>query len=309
MRKAVDSALAQRGDFRLRIVVVDDASPIPAREELGDLLSQQPDRFILVEQKNAGCYPASNTALDHVPAGTDCVAFLDSDDVWTADHVGNAVWALDQGYDLYFSDFYQLNQTVTAFNRAKRIDVARHPRIHSSQPIHEFRADMFDQILRGNILGTSTIVYDWHKFSTLRYLEDFRHTGAEYILWLNLAMRCQKIAFSSAPETTYGGGVNIYSEAAWGSEKYLSVRHDEIKYKQHILAHLPVSAGQAEFLRGMIRQSRANFARGYWHGLLRGKLSGRMLSRQVRLDPATLGALLVAPARIALNRGNHRASS
>ena len=223
LRKAVISALGQKGDYRMEIVIVDDESPIPARTELADLLPQHSDKFIIVEQKNAGCFPAGNTGLNHVSSDSDYIAFLDSDDEWFEGHLEHAVWALDQGYDLYFSDFYQLNQTVTAFNRAKRIDVEKHPRIHSSKPIHEYRGDMVDQIIRGSILGTSTIVYNRKTFAETRYLENYKHTGPEYIFWIQLALRSKKIAFSSAPECQYGGGVNIFSESGWGTDKFLSV--------------------------------------------------------------------------------------
>jgi succinoglycan biosynthesis protein ExoW len=57
----------------------------------------------LVKQENAGCFAACNAALDNMGADTDYVAFLDSDDEWFDEHLANALIALDQGYDLYFS--------------------------------------------------------------------------------------------------------------------------------------------------------------------------------------------------------------
>jgi len=154
--KAVRSVLRQKGEFDVRIVIVDDGSPISAREELQELLPQYSQFLDIREQKNAGCYPASNTALDGVSEDTDFVAFLDSDDEWTESHLGHAVGALEKGYDFYFSDFYQLNQQVSAFERGKRIKVGDHKKIHATEPIHEFGGNMFDQIIKGNILGTST---------------------------------------------------------------------------------------------------------------------------------------------------------
>src|SRR5262250_1591325 len=108
LRKAALSALSQRGQFSIHLIIVDDGSPIDANDELGDLLSEHRSKITLVKQKNAGCYPASNTALDHVPEDTDFVAFLDSDDEWTECHLEHATWALQRDYDFYFSDFYQL---------------------------------------------------------------------------------------------------------------------------------------------------------------------------------------------------------
>lgn len=295
LRKAVVSALKQKGDYRMEIVIVDDESPIPAQSELADLLPQHSDKFIIVEQKNRGCFPAGNTGLNHVSPDADYIAFLDSDDEWFDGHIAHAVWALEQGYDLYFSDFYQLNQAVTAFNRAKRIDVQKHPRIHPTEPIHEYKGDMVDQIIRGNIFGTSTIVYNRKTFQEVRYLEDYKHTGPEYIFWLHLALRSDKIAFSSAPECRYGGGVNIFSESGWGTDKYLSVRHDEIKWKRHILERLPLAQEQVCLVRTRIRESRLNFARGLVHNLLHNrKVSRELLLRQWQLDPLTIPSTIWA---------------
>lgn len=303
LEKAVRSALNQRGEFDLKIVIVDDGSPISAIEELGSLLSQHSEVFDVRTQTNAGCYPASNSALDCVSEDTDIVAFLDSDDEWSEAHLRRAVWAIEQGYDFYFSDFYQLNQQVSAFERGKRINIRDHRRIHPTEPIHEFAGSMFDQIIKGNILGTSTIVYDYRKFKDLRYLTDFNHTGAEYILWLNMAERGQRIAFSSEPECRYGGGVNIYSESAWGTNKYLSVRYDEIRYRKHILGHFSLTEDQKTCLRLKNVESRRNFAKGFWHNVLHRQLGvGAMLLKHIKADPQTLPHLLAEPPRILLGK-------
>ena len=55
---------------------------------------------------------------------------------------------------------------------------------------------MVDQIITGNIIGTSTVVYNYKKFRDLRYLQNFKHTGPEYIFWISLAAGSEKIAFS-----------------------------------------------------------------------------------------------------------------
>lgn len=299
LEKAVRSVLNQKGGFYGKIVIIDDGSPISARDELQEILSQHAQSLDIREQENAGCYPASNSALDCVSEDTDFIAFLDSDDEWTESHLERAIWVLEKGYDFYFSDFYQLNQQVSAFERGKRIKVHDHKKIHPTEPIHEFGGNMFDQIIKGNILGTSTIVYDYRKFRDLRYLTNFSHTGAEYILWLNLAQQSKRIAFSSEPECRYGGGVNIYSESAWGSNKYLSVRYDEIRFRKHVLDHFDLSKDQKSWLHYKNRESRENFAKGFWHNVVHSRTGiGSMLLKQIKADPATLASLLTGPPRI-----------
>jgi succinoglycan biosynthesis protein ExoW len=305
LRKAVESALTQKGDYRMEIVIVDDESPIPARTELADLLLKHSDTFIIVEQKNAGCFPAGNTGLNRVSPDTDYIAFLDSDDEWFDGHIEHAVWALDQGYDLYFSDFYQLNQTVTAFNRAKRIDVQKHPRIHPSAPIHKYQGDMVNQIITGSILGTSTIVYNRQTFADVRYLENYNHTGPEYIFWIQLALRSTKIAFAAEPECRYGGGVNIFSESSWGTDKFLSVRHEEIKWRRYLLNSFTLPDNQKNGVIAKIQQSRLGFAKGLLHNLIHnGRVNRDLLIRHAKLDPKTFLLLPTLPARIVYEKLN-----
>jgi succinoglycan biosynthesis protein ExoW len=246
----------------------------------------------LIRQANAGCYPACNVALDNMGADTDYVAFLDSDDEWSDEHLANALEALEQGYDLYFSNFYQLNQTTSAFQRDERIALSDHKRIHPTKPIYEFANNLFDQIIRRNLLGTSTIAYNARKLGDLRYREDFRHTGAEYLLWLDMARRVDRVAFSAAAEVRYGGGVNIFAEAGWGTDKFLTVRQDEIKWRKHALARLPLTPDQRRHLRMKVDESRAGFCLGLIHNLRHNrKVAPKILSRQLQEDPWTFAAL------------------
>jgi succinoglycan biosynthesis protein ExoW len=303
LRKAVESALKQRGDFQMEIVIVDDGSPIPARRELRDLLSRDRNKFLIVEQKNAGCFGAANTALNKVSPNADYIAFLDSDDEWFDGHLERAVWALDHGCDYYFSDFYQLNQTVTAFNRAKRIQVSAHTRIHPSEPIHEFCGDMVTQILEGNLMGVSTVVYNFKTFQDLRYVDFVRLAGAEYVFFLTLALRSKKIAFSSVPECRYGGGVNVFSESGWGTDKYLHLRHDEIKTRKYMLQRLALSPYQKKLVRRKINTARIAFGRGLIHNLIHnGRVSRELLLNVLTMDPITYLTLAALPGMVAYEK-------
>ncbi|HWP23816.1 MAG TPA: glycosyltransferase family A protein [Candidatus Binatia bacterium] len=305
LRRAVSSALKQKF-LPFEIVVVDDGSPVPARAELQDLLLNSVPRVVIVQQPNAGADIARNKALDNVHPEADYVAFLDSDDEWFEDHLAHASWALEQGFDVYFSDFYQLNQKISAFNRAKRIRVEEHKKIHPTEPIYEYQGDMFNQILTGNILGTSTIVYNYRKFSTVRQPEGFKHTGHEYIFWLDLATQTKQFAFSARPACRYGNGVNIFAEPAWGTDKYLSVLHDEIKYRKYILNNYNLSPEQAKFVRQRIQASRESFARGLVHNLLsNGKIDRAVLLNQWRIDPLSLVSALWMPGILLYERFRH----
>jgi succinoglycan biosynthesis protein ExoW len=222
-------------------------------------------RIILVEQANTGAAGARNKGLDRLPEGTRFVAFLDSDDEWFPDHLANALFALRRGFDFYFADFYQLGQSVSAFARGKRIDVAQHPLLDGSTTIREYRGSMVDQLIGGNIIGTSVTAYAYHKMPDLRYRLGFRHTGEEYLFWMDIAQRTERIAFGDQPECRYGAGVNIYSESAWGHEKYLTVIIDDVKYRRRMLEEFRLTLAQRRILKARIRQLRVGFTLGLLH--------------------------------------------
>lgn len=193
---------------------------------------------------------------------------------------------MKQGYDFYFADFYQMGQNVTAFERARRIDVNDYPRIANPEPIREYTGNMVNQIITGNILGTSVIVYDGKNMNEVRFRESFRHTGEEYISWIDLARRSRKIAFSDLPECRYGAGVNIYSESSWGQEKFLSVIVDEVKYRKAIIADYDITDLQREFIEDRIRKLRVDFTAGLIHRMKinRGSIDRTVLRRYFEVD-------------------------
>lgn len=286
--KAVASALAQEGDAEVTIIVIDDQSPVPAREELGALILAHPGRIVVIEQLNAGPAAARNRGLDTVPAGTHYVAFLDSDDEWIPSHLDNAVTALGAGFDFFFSDHYQLNQTVSAFNRASRIDVTRHSKIAEADHLRAYQGDMFDQILMGNIIGTSTVVYRFAEFPRLRFREQFVYAGEDYLFWLELSKLTTRIAFSSLCECTYGEGVNIFAGSGWGTEKSLMRLHYEIKYKKALPVLFALNEEQRDSNRATVKRLRRSFVADLLHRWRhRIPVDKTLLKHHFRIDPKT----------------------
>ena len=86
LAKALNSVFLSEVASDVHIILVDDQSPVSAKDELATLGST---RFpvTVIEQVNAGPGGARNTGLENLPAGTDYVAFLDSDDVWSPRHL------------------------------------------------------------------------------------------------------------------------------------------------------------------------------------------------------------------------------
>lgn len=306
LARALRSALDQQGVGEVDILVVDDASPVPARNELESIEPGLRARIRIIEQPNGGPAAARNTGLGHVDSATEYVAFLDSDDEWTPDHLANALSALEQGFDFYFTDHFQLNQTVSAFQRAKRIQVDQHPQIGDQEHLRVYQGDMFDQILRGNIIGTSTVMYRYASFPTLRFREEFVYAGEDYLFWLDLVRQTKRIAFSTLCECRYGRGVNVFAGSGWGTEKSLQRTHYEMKFKKALLSLYELNEVQARETRRAVSRLRQHFVADVLHRLMHRKSMDKVMLKHLRVDTRSFLYFVPLAVRVMVERARGR---
>src|SRR4051812_6876591 len=109
LRRSVDSVIAQElpSNVRLNVVIVDDSSPWPARDELAEHPLLIRSELTIIKQPNGGPGAARNAALDFMSSEEiEYVAFLDSDDAWYPLHIATALEYL-QGCDLYFDNTWE----------------------------------------------------------------------------------------------------------------------------------------------------------------------------------------------------------
>ena len=289
LAKALTSIAAQQAcPLPVHVIVVDDASPAPAGPELASA-GPMPHPVQVIEQPNAGPGAARNTGLDNAPPGTRYIAFLDSDDEWTPDHLARAVAALDSGFDFYFADHYQLDQTTSAFLRAGRIQPTEHPALPNLPTgLLAYQGDMLGQIIQGNLIGTSTVVYSFRRFANQRFKVEFTNAGEDYLFWMELVHSGAKIAFSTHSEAKYGKGVNVYAGAGWGSEQHLLRVHNELKYRKTTAKLFALTEVQRDHIRDCVRDLRVSFVRDLLHRIShRKKLTPRLLATHFKMDPLT----------------------
>ncbi|MBV8380362.1 MAG: glycosyltransferase family 2 protein [Paucibacter sp.] len=304
LARALRSVAAQQGcTSPIRVIVVDDASPVRAREELAALPADLGLDIRLIEQPNAGPGGARNAALDALGPETEHVAFLDSDDEWSASHLAHACRALALGHDAYFANHVQLGAEVGAFERAGRLDMAQHPSLDGGQgPLHAFGRDMVEQIVCGSVIGTSTVVYRWAGREKIRFRTEYRRAGEDYLFWLELAAGGARFAFSTEIEARYGRGVNIFAGVEWGSLAYLERTADEVKYRQTTLAEFARSDVVRVEATAALDRLRVAYARGLLHSLRRQPVGAlARLGHYLRGDPAWL---LRAPWLLITNAGD-----
>ena len=303
---ALDSVFEQTGVDDVRIVVIDDTSPTPAAGEVAAAgLTRFPVEVIV--QPNGGPAAARNRGLEALGADVRHVAFLDSDDVWAESHLQHALEALEAGHDFYFADLLQPGQEVGGFARAGRITVGDHPPIGSGGVLHSYAGDMFDQIISGNVIGTSTVVYDFERFRTQRFDEAFFSAGEDYLFWIACAKAGARFCFSSEVEVRYGYGVNVYAGSGWGTDGYLLRIQNEMRYRKRLLA-MDLTARQRSAMDEKIGTLRLEFADDLVHRISQRKpVPMGVLRDQLRLDPSTIWSLPINAGQIVARKIKGRA--
>ncbi|WP_428493054.1 glycosyltransferase family 2 protein [Rhodopila sp.] len=266
---AVRSCLGQRKVEALSVIVVDDGSPLPARQELAELSDRENSRVSIIEQPNGGPGSARNRGLSALPDDTNVVAFLDSDDQWDPDHISNALGALAAGADFYFSDYLPLGSTVSTFKQCNLTPVTGQE-LGSRQEIYTYTMDLFDALLVKSPVGTSTVVYRRSVSPDIRFRTDFSY-GEDVFFWMELAGRARVIAFSTRFEALYGEGVNIAAGATWGSSAHLNRTYYDFAFHRAIAQSFRLTNEQIRWNDSWMEEVAQSFVQSFLHLLRRSK--------------------------------------
>lgn len=297
LRQCVQSILDQDGPRDFLIIVVDDASPIPAREDLAELLPAAGERLLLVHQPNAGPGAARNKGLDHIPPGTRFVTFLDSDDQWTGPFLADAAYALEQGYDLFIGNSTRagIDRTRFEWDKAPELNIhaADHPLLDATRDIHEYRGNFFDLLVRrSSIIGPTTLAYRFDRFPGVRFNPTL-FNGQDRLFKLTLGQHLQRVAFSPRLYAHEGEGVNIFDKSQWGSPTSLRLLSSYIRLSKCILAEIALSPEQRRHVENHLTDSRRSFTASTLHLLKQGTpVDWRTVRATLREDPATAATIL-----------------
>lgn len=241
----------------VKIIIVDDGSPAPAADELRSFDQSFLEKVQLIKKENGGVSKARNTALDATPPEATIIAFLDSDDCWEPNHIDVMEQAFSFGADFYFTNFYQLNSDIGAFERNKKLNLSDHNQLN--EYLFDYQGNMQDQIATGNLIGTPTVAYLHKKFERKRFKEGFSCAGEDYLFWMEIAGEKPKIVFCNKCMVTCNEGVNIYSSAKWGTMHLQKLIRDEITYRRYLISHYELSSSAREEVEGRITQGSKQF--------------------------------------------------
>lgn len=215
LRKAVASILNQDlpPGVSVEVLVVDDASPVPADEDVKDLALGFTSLRI-IRQPNGGPAVARNTGLNAVSQTSDFIAFLDSDDTWRPGHLETALAALGSDGDFYFCDSLILSNGQTWFAHHgffPEREACCTP-LPGDAGLYVFReGHAFNRMLEMYLSPTPTVVLRRATFGDLRFSEDLNAVSEDYFFWLSMAARKARVVFSSRQQVEIGAGVNVYA--------------------------------------------------------------------------------------------------
>jgi succinoglycan biosynthesis protein ExoW len=221
LRRALASVFAQTlEDFH--VLVIDDESPYPIADELAELAQEKRERITVIRQPNGGPGGARNTGLDNVSADSDFVAFLDSDDVWTPDHLLNAYqsmtrfdadcyWASITGGDAFYYHFgvadLEKSETVTRL---------------SESPLVVELPELQDVMLKNwSFLHMSCMVIGRKLFEKVRFEATLKLAAEDVLFFCDCVLASKRVVLCDAAGAVRGEGLNIFHSIDNDSPQFL----------------------------------------------------------------------------------------
>jgi len=254
LNRALRSIAAQEGEHRLRVYVVDDASPVPAEGELAGLDESFAEKIVILRQPNGGPGTARNLALDKMTDDIGFVAFLDSDDAWGKNHLHNVTAAFAAGADFYLADHQREEDSQTRFAQCGYWPKGAAVVGTGDAVLWCDARTMFREILQRSPVGTSTVAIRRSKIGQLRFPTWLRSAGEDSIFWLELLRGDMRVAAGMTSEVSYGRGVSIFNHRGWGNAAAVRTTFDEMQMQIHLRRNFPLD-------REMLAQSNAQSRR------------------------------------------------
>jgi succinoglycan biosynthesis protein ExoW len=210
LSRALRSVFAQTfSDFD--VILVDDASPLPVEGELAFLTDDERARVVVIHQENGGPGAARNTGLDNVPADTEFVALLDSDDEWTPDHLQCAVEALTRfDADCYWGtigggEAFHYHFGIERLPASVRVEAL------STEPFFVEVPNLARAMLENwSFLHLSCMVLGRTLFGSMRFEAQFRLAAEDVLFFCDCILAARRVILCGSAGALRGEGVNIF---------------------------------------------------------------------------------------------------
>ncbi|MEH6648948.1 MAG: glycosyltransferase family 2 protein [Motiliproteus sp.] len=314
LKKCVDSIINQNFKGEFDVCIVDDGSPVPARDEIPESYYNKYN-INIISQENSGPAVARNTGLDNLSKSCEYIAFMDSDDWWDPSFIEIAVSTMNKGFDLFFVNTKRegIDGDRFGWHKSTGLDfnINNHNLIDKDKKIYEFKGDFFDySILRSNILATSSTIFRKSRGSEIRFNKEL-FNGQDRLFKIHLSKNVRRVAFSPEFLVSEGAGVNIYDSSKWGADKSINLAANYIRLSKAILSEVELSPKQNENIYNKLHQSRFDFCASFLHLIKnsRGSIDWSIVKNAVKDDPVVLFKMFPSLARIILTKLNKSIST
>ena len=217
LTRCLQSIIAQSYSGEISVVIVDDSSPLPAETETKHLELPPNIKITVIKQRNAGPGIARNTGIDYlVDLKVDCIALLDSDDIWEPCHIDRAVTAFLLGADIYSSSWMLTSGDTDAL---KDRGVTK-SQLDASPQLEQggfLTISLVEQECLTSTIKLSAFVATTTFLGNTRFDSKLRYASEDRLFILTLAVREPKVFISLIPEVSAGRGVNIYESVSYGT--------------------------------------------------------------------------------------------
>lgn len=288
LRRALESIYRQDvgPDVSVKVLIVDDESPAPPDFAIANLhrpgFSTQ-----IVRRPNGGPGKARNTGLA-LAGDPDFIAFLDSDDLWSRNHLSTALRCLQRGAQFYFSNNIY-GDGVTWMSTLRCADELRSAATHDGDAEYSMtRGAVMPFLLRECLPHTSTVVLDARCRRGLTFDETQSMAGEDYLFWATYVQGCDRVAFSIEPTAERGRGVDVYrSKMSWDHPDCIRCLFHNLTLRKKFLSRFARTEADRQAQRIEIGKLRREISYLFLRNAFRHwRQNWWVASRLLRADPA-----------------------
>ena len=200
LQRAIDSVLSQSLK-PYEIIVVDDGST----DGTGDIIKQKYKSIKIIQQKNSGVSAARNNGIKH--AKGDWIAFLDSDDEWNKDKIGQQVNRLT-------------DNPKYSFCHTNEIWIRNGIRVNQKKKHKKYGGFIFEKCLDICRISPSSVLFNKNILNHVGLFNDKLPVCEDYDLWLRITADFEILFIDEPLITKYGGHDDQLSRSIEAIEKF-----------------------------------------------------------------------------------------